>query len=194
MLRFEVIARCGAARRGVLTLAHGQVQTPAFMPVGTQATVKGVLPRSLLAAGADIILGNTFHLWLRPGLDVMRRMGGLHAFERWPRPILTDSGGFQVWSLGALRRISEEGVRFSSPINGDRLNLTPEEAVHIQHVLGSDCLMQLDECTPYAVGEHLTTEAEARESMERSLRWAARCGSAGGHGLSRLRHRRRERG
>ena len=175
MLHFEVLARCGAARRGVLTLAHGAVQTPAFMPVGTQATVKGVLARSLLEAGADIILGNTFHLWLRPGLEVMQQMGGLHAFEQWPRPILTDSGGFQVWSLGALRRISEEGVRFSSPINGDKLNLTPEEAVHIQTVLGSDILMQLDECTPYATGEHLTTEAEARASMERSLRWAARC-------------------
>ncbi len=175
MLRFELLATHGRARRGRLTLNHGVVETPIFMPVGTYGSVKGVLPRDLDAMGAQIILGNTFHLWMRPGLDVLRRFGGLHRFERWPRPILTDSGGFQVWSLGDMRTISEEGVRFASPVNGDRLFLTPEVSMQIQTVLDSDVVMQFDECTPYETKGHVTTEAEARASMELSLRWAARC-------------------
>ncbi len=178
MLRFELLKTANRARRGRLTLNHGGVETPTFMPVGTYGTVKGVLPRSLLEMGAEIILGNTFHLWLRPGLDVVRGFGGLHRFEAWPRPMLTDSGGFQVWSLagadGQGRKISEEGVRFASPVNGDRLFLTPEVSMQIQTVLNSDIAMQLDECTPYQTAGHLTTEAEARVSMELSLRWAKR--------------------
>ena len=175
MLKFELLATEGLARRGRLTLNHGVVETPIFMPVGTYGTVKGVLPRDLEAMGAQIILGNTFHLWLRPGLDVLRTFGGLHRFEGWSRPILTDSGGFQVWSLGEMRKISEEGVRFASPVNGDKLFLTPEVSMQIQHVLGSDIAMQFDECTPYETAGHVTTEAEARASMELSLRWAKRC-------------------
>jgi queuine tRNA-ribosyltransferase len=163
------------ARRGTLTLNHGVVQTPIFMPVGTYGTVKGVMPRSLHEMGAQIILGNTFHLWMRPGQDVMKQFGGLHQFEGWNKPILTDSGGFQVWSLGEMRKISEEGVRFASPVNGDKLFLTPEVSMQIQTVLNSDIVMQFDECTPYDVKGHITTEAEARISMELSLRWAARC-------------------
>jgi queuine tRNA-ribosyltransferase len=175
MLQFELLATEGLARRGRLTLNHGVVQTPIFMPVGTYGTVKGVLPQSLLDMDAQIILGNTFHLWMRPGLDVMKSFGGLHGFEAWPRPILTDSGGFQVWSLGAMRKISEEGVRFASPVNGDKLFLTPEVSMQIQTVLNSDIVMQFDECTPYDTNGHRTTEAEARASMELSLRWAKRC-------------------
>ncbi|MCU0775841.1 MAG: tRNA guanosine(34) transglycosylase Tgt, partial [Ideonella sp.] len=174
MLRFELLATEGLARRGRLTLRRGVVDTPIFMPVGTYGTVKGVTPASLETMGARIILGNTFHLWLRPGLEVIRRFGGLHGFERWPRPILTDSGGFQVWSLGEMRKISEEGVRFASPVNGDRLFLTPEVSMQIQTVLDSDIVMQLDECTPYETKGRATTEAEARASMEMSLRWATR--------------------
>jgi queuine tRNA-ribosyltransferase len=174
MLRFELLRTEGRARRGRLTLNHGMVDTPVFMPVGTYGTVKGVLPRSLEEMGARIILGNTFHLWLRPGLDVVRKFGGLHRFECWERPILTDSGGFQVWSLGEMRKIGEEGVRFASPINGDRLFLTPEISMQIQAVLNSDIVMQLDECTPYETKGHVTTEGEARASMELSLRWAMR--------------------
>jgi queuine tRNA-ribosyltransferase len=137
------------ARRGRLTLNHGVVETPIFMPVGTYGTVKGVMPRSLHDMGAQIILGNTFHLWMRPGLDVVEKFGGLHAFEKWQKPILTDSGGFQVWSLGAMRKITEEGVKFSSPVNGDQLFLTPEVSMQIQTTLNSDIVMQFDECTPY---------------------------------------------
>ena len=178
MLKFELLKTEGAARRGRLTLNHGVVETPMFMPVGTYGTVKGVLPQSLLDMGAQIILGNTFHLWLRPGLDVMRQFGGLHRFEGWSRPMLTDSGGFQVWSLGGAdgsgRKISEEGVRFASPVNGDKLFLTPEVSMQIQRVLNSDIVMQLDECTPYQTAGRLTTEAEARRSMELSRRWAQR--------------------
>jgi queuine tRNA-ribosyltransferase len=174
MLQFDLLATEGLARRGRLTLNHGVVQTPIFMPVGTYGTVKGVLPRSLHDMGAQIILGNTFHLWMRPGLDVLRHFGGLHGFENWAKPILTDSGGFQVWSLGEMRKISEEGVRFASPVNGDKLFLTPEISVQIQTVLNSDIVMQFDECTPYETKGHLTTEAEARASMELSLRWARR--------------------
>jgi queuine tRNA-ribosyltransferase len=179
MLSFQLLATEGHARRGRLTLNHGVVETPMFMPVGTYGTVKGVLPRDLEAMGAQIILGNTFHLWLRPGLDVLRTFGGLHRFEGWSRPILTDSGGFQVWSLGGSdgrgRKISEEGVRFASPVNGDKLLLTPEVSMQIQTVLDSDIVMQFDECTPYETNGVLTSEGEARASMELSLRWAERC-------------------
>ncbi len=190
MLKFEILARdlpgadgsqAGShARRGRLTLNHGVVETPVFMPVGTYGTVKGVMPRSLHEMGAQIILGNTFHLWMRPGLDVIDKFGGLHAFEKWDKPILTDSGGFQVWSLGAMRKITEEGVKFSSPVNGDKLFLTPEVSMQIQTTLNSDIVMQFDECTPYLSVEpktkgQITTEHEARASMELSLRWAERC-------------------
>ena len=178
MLQFELLKTEGLARRGRLTLNHGVVETPVFMPVGTYGTVKGVLPRSLQEMGAQIILGNTFHLWLRPGLEVLQRFGGLHRFEAWPKPILTDSGGFQVWSLGGAdgkgRKISEEGVRFASPVNGDKLLLTPEVSMQIQTVLNSDIVMQFDECTPYQTAGRPTSEREARASMELSLRWARR--------------------
>ncbi|MEO7853819.1 MAG: tRNA guanosine(34) transglycosylase Tgt, partial [Rubrivivax sp.] len=172
MLKFELLKTEGLARRGRLTLNHGVVETPVFMPVGTYGTVKGVMPRSLLEMDAQIILGNTFHLWLRPGLDVLRQFGGLHRFESWSKPMLTDSGGFQVWSLGEMRKISEEGVKFSSPVNGDKLFLTPEVSMQIQTVLNSDIVMQLDECTPYQTAGQLTSEAAARASMGLSLRWA----------------------
>jgi len=175
MLRFELLANDGLARRGRLTLNHGVVETPAFMPVGTYGTVKGVTPRALDEIGAQIILGNTFHLWMRPGIDVVRQFGGLHRFEAWDKPILSDSGGFQVWSLGEMRKISEEGVKFASPVNGDKLFLTPELSVQIQTVLNTDIVMQFDECTPYQTKDHITTEGEARASMELSVRWAARC-------------------
>lgn len=179
MLQFTVHRTAGHARRGTLTLNHGTIDTPQFMPVGTYGTVKGITPDGLKAAGAQIILGNTFHLWLRPGLDVVRQFDGLHRFIGWDAPILTDSGGFQVWSLGPMRKISEEGVHFASPVNGDRLFLTPEVSMQIQTVLNSDIVMQFDECTPYVVdrggAKHITTEAEARASMELSLRWAVRC-------------------
>ncbi len=175
MLKFELLKTDGRARRGRLTLNHGVVETPIFMPVGTYGTVKGVLPASLEEMGAQIILGNTFHLWMRPGLDVVQSFGGLHRFEGWNRPILTDSGGFQVWSLGEMRKITEEGVKFASPVNGDKLFLTPEVSMQIQTVLNSDIVMQFDECTPYETKGHLTTEAEAKASMELSLRWARRC-------------------
>nr|WP_315196510.1 tRNA guanosine(34) transglycosylase Tgt [uncultured Aquabacterium sp.] len=179
MLQFDLLKTEGHARRGTLTLNHGVVQTPIFMPVGTYGTVKGVMPQSLHDMGAQIILGNTFHLWMRPGLDIMKQFGGLHQFESWNKPILTDSGGFQVWSLGEMRKISEEGVRFASPVNGDKLFLTPEISMQIQTILNSDIVMQFDECTPYWKGDkslgHITTEKEARASMELSLRWAKRC-------------------
>ncbi|CAM8656515.1 tRNA guanosine(34) transglycosylase Tgt [Rhodoferax sp. TBRC 17198] len=190
MLKFELLnndpatddgAYLGShARRGRLTLNHGVVETPIFMPVGTYGTVKGVMPRSLHDMNAQIILGNTFHLWMRPGLDVVEKFGGLHQFEKWDKPILTDSGGFQVWSLGEMRKISEEGVKFASPVNGDKLFLTPEISMQIQTTLNSDIVMQFDECTPYLSVEtktkgQITTEREARSSMELSLRWAKRC-------------------
>ncbi len=175
MLEFKLLKTQGHARRGKLTLNHGVVETPIFMPVGTYGTVKGVMPKNLEEMGAQIILGNTFHLWLRPGMEVIKDFKGLHDFERWDKPILTDSGGFQVWSLGEMRKISEEGVRFSSPINGDKLMLTPEVSMQIQTVLNSDIVMQFDECTPYETGGLLTSEKDARASMELSLRWAKRC-------------------
>jgi queuine tRNA-ribosyltransferase len=178
MLEFQLLATAGHARRGRLTLSHGVVETPIFMPVGTYGTVKGVMPSALEAMGAQIILGNTFHLWLRPGLDVLAQFCGLHRFENWHKPILTDSGGFQVWSLGGAdgkgRMISEEGVRFASPVNGDKLFLTPEVSMQVQTVLNSDIVMQFDECTPYETAGRRTQEAEARSSMELSLRWARR--------------------
>ncbi|HSB24261.1 MAG TPA: tRNA guanosine(34) transglycosylase Tgt, partial [Burkholderiaceae bacterium] len=175
MLEFRLLSTDGLARRARLRLRHGTIDTPQFMPVGTYGSVKGVLPAALQQMGAQIILGNTFHLWLRPGLDVIRTFGGLHRFEGWPLPILTDSGGFQVWSLGAMRTITEEGVRFASPVNGDRLFLTPEVSMQIQTVLDSDIVMQFDECTPYETNGRATSEDEARASMALSLRWARRC-------------------
>jgi queuine tRNA-ribosyltransferase len=175
MLDFKLLKTEGHARRGRLTLNHGVVETPIFMPVGTYGTVKGVTPKSLDDMGAQIILGNTFHLWMRPGLDVVKQFGGLHRFEAWNKPILTDSGGFQVWSLGEMRKIGEEGVKFASPVNGDKLFLTPEISMQIQTLLNSDIVMQFDECTPYDTKGHITTEAEARFSMELSRRWALRC-------------------
>ncbi len=168
-MNFELLASDGAARRGRLSLAHGTVDTPAFMPVGTYGTVKAMTPRDLVDTCTQICLGNTFHLWLRPGLEVIAAHTGLHRFMSWDRPILTDSGGFQVFSLGALRKISDEGVRFQSPVNGDRLFLTPEESMRIQHVLDSDIVMILDECTP-----HPANHNEAATSMRLSLRWAKR--------------------
>ncbi len=159
----------GAARRGRLSLAHGSMETPAFMPVGTYGAVKAMHPDELTSIGAQIVLSNTFHLWLRPGLEVIAAHGGLHRFMGWDAPILTDSGGFQVFSLGKMRSISEEGVRFASPINGDRLMLTPEESMRIQRVLNSDIVMVFDECTP-----HPATEEETARSMQLSLRWAER--------------------
>ena len=166
---YSVTHTDGSARRGTLTLAHGTVQTPAFMPVGTYGSVKTMSPDEVRAIGAHIVLGNTFHLWLRPGLEVIEAHGGLHRFMRWDGPILTDSGGFQVWSLGALRKITEEGVKFRSPVNGDACFLTPEESMRIQRVLNSDIVMIFDECTPYPA-----TWTQARDSMELSLRWAGR--------------------
>ncbi|HKU70800.1 MAG TPA: tRNA guanosine(34) transglycosylase Tgt [Burkholderiales bacterium] len=168
-MQFEVLAKDGAARRGKLTLPHGVVDTPAFMPVGTYGTVKAMSPEELKGLGAQIVLGNTFHLWLRPGLDVVGAHGGLHRFMGWDGPILTDSGGYQVFSLGELRKITEEGVRFQSPVNGDPCFLTPEESMRIQRVLDSDVVMVFDECTPYPADYEV-----ARESMELSLRWAER--------------------
>ena len=168
-MEFQVSARCGAARRGRLTLAHGTVETPVFMPVGTYGTVKAMSPAELSEVGAQIVLGNAFHLWLRPGLDVVAAHGGLHRFMGWQAPILTDSGGFQVFSLGPLRRVREEGVGFASPINGDRLFLTAETSIEIQRTLGADIAMVFDECTPWPA-----TRDEAARSMQLSLRWAAR--------------------
>lgn len=166
---FAIFKTSALARRGQMTLAHGTVETPAFMPVGTYGTVKAMSPTELIEVGAQIVLGNTFHLWLRPGLEVIAAHGGLHRFMGWDGPILTDSGGFQVFSLGALRKISEQGVNFQSPVNGDKLFLTPEESMRIQRVLNADIVMVFDECTPYPA-----TEAAAAESMRLSLRWAAR--------------------
>jgi len=168
-MKFDLLATDGAARRGTLTLAHGVVETPVFMPVGTYGTVKAMAPNELREIGAQIVLGNTFHLWLRPGLEVIAAHGGLHRFMGWDGPILTDSGGFQVFSLGELRKISEEGVKFQSPINGDRLFMRPEDSMQIQHVLNSDIAMIFDECTPYPA-----TERQAADSMRLSLRWARR--------------------
>ena len=175
-IHFNILARDSAspARLGQLDLPHGSVQTPIFMPVGTYGTVKAMTPRDLEEVKAQIVLGNTFHLWLRPGLDVIKKHGGLHRFMAWDKPILTDSGGFQVFSLGALRKISEEGVTFASPINGDKLFMSPEVSMEIQAMLNSDIAMQFDECTPYEVKGQPTTEKAARQSLELSLRWGER--------------------
>ncbi|QZA76672.1 tRNA guanosine(34) transglycosylase Tgt [Deefgea tanakiae] len=168
-MKFELKTTSSGARRGTLTLNHGVVETPVFMPVGTYGTVKAMTPRDLNDINAQIILGNTFHLWLRPGLEVIKQFGGLHQFMGWDKPMLTDSGGFQVFSLGAMRKITEEGVKFQNPINGDKLFLTPEESMRIQKVLNSDIVMIFDECTPYPA-DHKT----AADSMRMSLRWAKR--------------------
>ena len=168
-MQFELLTTDGGARRGRLTLTHGVVETPVFMPVGTYGTVKAMTPTMLADIGAQICLGNTFHLWLRPGLDVVQAHAGLHRFMAWDKPILTDSGGFQVFSLGALRKISEEGVKFASPIDGAKLFLTPEISMQIQTVLNSDIVMIFDECTPYPA-----THDEAASSMRLSQRWARR--------------------
>jgi queuine tRNA-ribosyltransferase len=168
-MKFQLHCTDGAARRGSVTLAHGSVETPAFMPVGTYGAVKTLSPAELQEIGAHIVLGNTFHLWLRPGLEVIEAHGGLHRFMGWDRPLLTDSGGFQVFSLGVLRKIAEEGVTFKSPVNGDACFLSPEESMRVQRILNSDIVMIFDECTPYPADEPM-----ARQSMELSLRWAER--------------------
>jgi len=172
-MKFELLASDGRARRGRLSFERGPVETPVFMPVGTYGTVKAMTPEELESLGAAIILGNTFHLMLRPGEEIVRAHGGLHGFMHWQRPILTDSGGFQVWSLAELRKISEEGVRFASPVDGSPVFLGPERSMEIQRALGADIVMAFDECTPYPA-----TETQARDSMELSLRWAARCRKA----------------
>jgi len=174
-MRFELDTTDGLARRGRLVFDRGTVETPAFMPVGTYGTVKGMLPRDITGIGAEIILGNTFHLWLRPGVDIISAHGDLHDFMGWQQPILTDSGGFQVFSLGDMRRVAEEGVTFKSPVNGDKVFLDPETSMNIQRALGSDVVMIFDECTPYPA-----TVEQARESMELSLRWARRSKTAHG--------------
>ena len=168
-MNFEILTKSAAARRGKMTFRRGEVRTPAFMPVGTYGTVKSVTPEEVSSSGADIILGNTFHLMLRPGTEVVRAHGGLHEFMNWRGPILTDSGGFQVFSLAAIRKLSEEGVLFQSPVDGDEVFLTPERSMEVQHDLGADITMIFDECTPYPV-----PESTARESMELSLGWAQR--------------------
>jgi queuine tRNA-ribosyltransferase len=173
-LGFQLLATNGRARLGRITLNHGEVPTPIFMPVGTYGAVKTMAPRNLEEVGAKIILGNTFHLWLRPGTAVFDRFGGLHDFNGWRHPILTDSGGFQVWSLGKMRKITEEGVRFASPIDGAKLMLTPEESMRIQRSLNSDIAMVFDECTPYEIDGRIATIDEAAASMRLSLRWARR--------------------
>ena len=174
-MEFQVSHQDGLARRGQIDFPRGAVQTPAFMPVGTYGTVKGMLPRDIVQIGAEIILGNTFHLWLRPGTDIIKAHGDLHDFMGWQGPILTDSGGFQVFSLDALRKVTEEGVAFKSPVNGDRVFLDPETSMLIQRALGSDIVMIFDECTPYPA-----TEAETERSMQLSLRWAERSRRAHG--------------
>ena len=180
-MKFQLLRENAGARRGRLTFARGVVETPIFMPVGTYGTVKAMTPEELRGIGATIILGNTFHLWLRPGTEVVRAHGDLHDFMHWDGPILTDSGGFQVWSLAELRKLTEEGVHFRSPVNGDKVFMSPESSIQIQQALGADIIMQFDECTPYPA-----TPAAARESMELSARWAARCRQAHGAGPGAL--------
>ena len=172
-MRFELLSHDGGARRGRLTFRRGSIETPAFMPVGTYGSVKAMTPEELEGLGAEIVLGNTFHLLLRPGIEVIRAHGGLHGFMHWRRPILTDSGGFQVFSLSGLRKITEQGVQFRSPVNGDLLSLTPERSIEMQHALGADVVMVFDECTPYPAERQA-----ARDSMELSLRWAKRSRAA----------------
>ncbi|MCA3130634.1 MAG: tRNA guanosine(34) transglycosylase Tgt [Betaproteobacteria bacterium] len=180
-MNFTLLATDGAARHGRIELAHGAVETPAFMPVGTYGAVKSLDPADLRALGAQIVLSNTFHLWLRPGLEVIGRHGGLHCFMGWSGPILTDSGGFQVFSLGALRKLTEEGVTFRSPVNGERMLLTPEKSMEIQRVLDSDVAMVFDECTPWPASEQA-----AEQSMRLSLRWARRSREAFASGRNAL--------
>lgn len=180
-MKFHLHATDKAARRGTLTLAHGVIETPVFMPVGTYGAVKSMSPAALQATHAQIILGNTFHLWLRPGMEVVQTHGGLHEFIGWSKPVLTDSGGFQVYSLGDLRKISEQGVTFKSPVNGDNCFLSPEESMRIQRTLNSDIVMIFDECTPYPADE-----TAARLSMELSLRWAERSKLAHGNNPNAL--------
>ncbi|WP_210395988.1 tRNA guanosine(34) transglycosylase Tgt [Motiliproteus sediminis] len=180
-MSFDLLATDGKARRGRLSFPRGVVETPAFMPVGTYGTVKGMLPRDIVDTGAQIILGNTFHLMLRPGTQVVREHGDLHDFIQWQGPILTDSGGFQVFSLGAMRKITEEGVKFQSPVDGSRVELTPERSMEVQRELGSDIVMIFDECTPYPA-----TEQQAADSMRLSLRWARRSKDAHGDNPSAL--------
>ena len=172
-MKYELLNTEALSRRGRLTFDRGSVDTPAFMPVGTYGSVKGLLPEQVADSGAQILLGNTFHLMLRPGTDIINAHGDLHDFMAWDKPILTDSGGFQVFSLGDLRKISEQGVEFRSPLDGAKVFLSPEKAIEVQHALGSDIIMVFDECTPYPA-----TELEARESMELSMRWAKRCRDA----------------
>lgn len=180
-MAFNVSATDGNARRGSLAFPRGTVQTPAFMPVGTYGTVKGMLPRDIQEIGAEIVLGNTFHLWLRPGTAIIEQHGDLHDFMGWQGPILTDSGGFQVFSLGDMRKITEEGVKFQSPVDGAKVFLDPETSMAIQRSLGSDIVMIFDECTPYPA-----TEEQARDSMELSLRWAQRSKAAHGDSVAAL--------
>lgn len=180
-MKFDLKTTDGKARRGTVSFPRGDIQTPAFMPVGTYGTVKGMLPRDVKELGAEIILGNTFHLWLRPGNKIIKELGGLHQFMQWDKPILTDSGGFQVFSLGKMRKITEHGVTFRSPVNGDKVELTPEISMEIQRDLGSDIVMIFDECTPYPA-----TVKEAKDSMEMSLRWAQRSKDAHGDNPSAL--------
>ncbi len=180
-MKFELLTTDGKARRGRMVFDRGVVETPAFMPVGTYGTVKGMTPEELEATGAQICLGNTFHLMLRPGTDIIKKHGDLHDFMQWQKPILTDSGGFQVFSLGELRKIKEEGVTFRSPLNGEKIFLTPEKSMEVQAALGSDIVMIFDECTPYPA-----TEKQAKKSMEMSLRWAKRSKEAHGDNPSAL--------
>ncbi|WP_076418289.1 tRNA guanosine(34) transglycosylase Tgt [Colwellia sp. UCD-KL20] len=180
-MKYELINTDGKARRGRLTFSRGTVETPAFMPVGTYGTVKGMKTEEVADTGAEIILGNTFHLMLRPGTEIVEQHGGLHDFINWDKPILTDSGGFQVFSLGAMRKITEEGVKFSSPVNGEQIMLTPERSMEVQKSLGSDVVMIFDECTPYPA-----THKESKDSMELSLRWAQRSKDAHGDNPSAL--------
>lgn len=180
-MTFELKAKSGRARRGEITFPRGKIQTPAFMPVGTYGSVKGLTPDHIEGIGADIILGNTFHLMLRPGTDIIKQHGDLHDFIGWSKPILTDSGGFQVFSLGAMRKITEEGVHFRSPVNGEKIFMSPESSMQVQRDLGSDIVMIFDECTPYPA-----TEKQAADSMRLSLRWAQRSKDAHGDNSSAL--------
>ena len=180
-MKFEKLTSEGKARRGRISFPRGNIETPAFMPVGTYGTVKGMLPRDVAATGADILLGNTFHLMLRPGTDIVEMHGDLHDFMQWEKPILTDSGGFQVFSLGKMRKITEEGVSFQSPVNGDKVFVSPEVSMEVQRKLGSDIVMIFDECTPYPA-----SETEAADSMRLSLRWAQRSKNAHGDSPSAL--------
>lgn len=178
---YEALGRDGDARRGRLHLPHGTVETPAFMPVGTYGTVKSMIPEELVGLGAEILLGNTYHLMLRPGTEIIGAHGGLHGFMQWDRPILTDSGGFQVWSLAEMRKLTEDGVAFRSPLDGARWYLSPEHSIEVQHALNSDIVMCLDECTDYPV-----SKPDAAASMQRSMRWAARCRAAHGDSVNKL--------